>query len=389
MNEKLKDAALKPAVYFNYKLKQEGKKPTRIVEYPLYTDACKIESSYSCLNNPYKLINPDVITTKNICLPRIILQFEEFDYSGRNVTRGKTFYSDFYLINNIPDQIAVFLSLILGIRIRAGNESRNFNNTDLDKGTPLHRYINLDPAQIKLIKNNAIIPAILKNTDNKNGFFTLNAVDAFFSSFFSLNANQAALIIRAAKLYRDALWIVDSEPQLSLILLISAIEVLSEDIGINNLELSKKHSNFCEKCKKECKNNLSKRKKFLNFLVKHLPDPPAKRCCRENQLNWEDLKKCTNKNPLIEMYRFRSKFLHDGIPFPLDFLKPISFWSMETDDTNRYEKSVTTLFNNQLVELSPMSISIFEYIVRHAILDFLKQITQISFEDNKLSRLNK
>lgn len=225
MNVTQKEFPQGPALYFNWKLKETNEQPVRIVEYPLYTDACKIVSAYSHLNNPYRLVNPDVITTKAICLPRIILQVEEFNYLGRNIKKGKNFYSDFYLINNIPDQVAVILSLILGIRIRAGNESRTFEDINSDRGKPFHRYVDLDPAQIKLIKDKAVLPTILKNLDNQDGSFSLQMLNTFLSSFSSLNVNQAELIIRASKLYRDALWIVDSEPQLSLILLISAIEV--------------------------------------------------------------------------------------------------------------------------------------------------------------------
>lgn len=371
-NEKSQGSAL----YFNWKLKEKGEKPVRIVEYPLYTDAYKIESAYSHVNCPYTLVNPDVLTTKPICLPRIILQVEEFNYLGKNIKKAKNFYSDFYLINNIPDQVAVILSLILGVRIRAGNESRLFQAVNLDQGIPLHRYIDLDPAQVELIKNKPLLPTILKNIDNENGFFSLNIVDQYISSFSSLTVTQAELVIRAAKLYRDAIWIVDSEPQLSLILLISVIELLSQQDKIDDSE----HvcNGICQICKKHICKRPSSRKQFENFLINYLPDPPTKRCREENQINWNELKKKKNNNIFLQMYRFRSKFLHEGIAFPLDFLNPNSFWVGESDEEFRYEKSIKTSISNQLIELSPMSLSIFEYIVRNAALKWWRSIINVS-----------
>ena len=44
------------------------------------------------------------------------------------------------------------------------------------------------------------------------------------SSLPSLGAEQAIALVRSARLYQDALWLAESEPNLSWLLLVSAIE---------------------------------------------------------------------------------------------------------------------------------------------------------------------
>lgn len=66
------------------------------------------------------------------------------------------------------------------------------------------------------------MPAITGGTRSLNG-------DSFglFESYPYLRAAEATTLIRAARLYEQALWVCDAEPHMSWLFLVSAVEVVA------------------------------------------------------------------------------------------------------------------------------------------------------------------
>src|SRR5207244_5033914 len=94
---------------------------------------------------------------------------------------------------------------------------RHFYPNGDPKGHP-HAYdAATNPILLKPVHRNPMLPHAL-------GEHSLEGAD-LLSSLPNLSPSEAIALIRAARLYQDALWVVESEPELSWVLLVSAIEV--------------------------------------------------------------------------------------------------------------------------------------------------------------------
>jgi hypothetical protein len=364
-----------PACYKNWARKLTNCKSSSIIEVPLFSDPYSFVDDIEIDHCPYQIINPYTIYRENLLLMRLLLRVENFDSDKTPaVTESDEEVSiDLYLENNLPDQIAVLLSLCLGVRIKAGGPSRIFQDSSDRFGTPIAHNIHDNPPAVRLATAHAVLPSALKNLYEDDSIFSLSSIESYISSFIKLTPNQAELLIRAAKLYRDALWLIETEPQLSWIMLVSAIEVIAADhIKSNSCPIDifrEKEPNLAAEIEESGGEQLLSKiadkfvekkfvmQKYKKFLLEFLPEPPSQRPPHHMQINWEDLKGKTRKNPLMKIYQYRSTALHAGKPFPLDMC-------YKAGKGNLYElaekpSAISTFYNgeNCLVEPGPMLIS--------------------------------
>jgi hypothetical protein len=187
-------------------------------------------------------------------------------------------------------------------------------------------------------------------------------------------------IVRAARLYQDALWVAESEPALAWVLFVSAVETAAGhwDIqadsprtrlqasrpDIEQLLLTKGDDQFVDSVAKLLTDSMGSTRKFRTFLLKFHPDPPSERPHEYYQLLWDEP---TLKKAFDVIYRYRSKALHAGTPFPYPMCGPPSNVGRPYNEVP--EGLATAAYGGIWTRKDvPMLLHLFEYIVRSALL---------------------
>ena len=111
---------------------------------------------------------------------------------------------------------------------------------------------------------------------------------------------------------------------------------------------------------------LGSTKKFIDFTSHFMPNEPNERPSEEQQISWKmsELKKILRK-----IYSYRSRFLHDGIPFPNPMLEHIF-----NQDSPPEEIPLTykLLYGTWLKKDIPINLNCFHYITRGVLLNWWK-----------------
>jgi hypothetical protein len=186
-------------------------------------------------------------------------------------------------------------------------------------------------------------------------------------------------------LYQDALWLSESELNLSWLMLVSAVESAANawrsanDSPIDRLEVS--HPEFVhylestgipglsERVAAQFSDSIGTTKKFVDFLTEYCPRPPDKRPAERRQVDWsrDKLRRMFSK-----IYGCRSQALHAGVPFPAPMCQyaPIKWdpaWEAVSETPFANVKSLSIQGGTWLAKDMPMALHIFEYVVRSAL----------------------
>ena len=183
-----------------------------------------------------------------------------------------------------PDEIAALVSLILGVRVQAGGEVRHF---DLDDDAePLG-----EPRAVTEVETPILLPGSPSSViPNARRTVRLDQLDQL-EVYPKLEASMATALLRAARLYQEALWISEREVWLTWLLLVSAVETAAQtqELGdkSSSSELLKEldpklaavAAKYGESCLAEVAETqvklLGATKKFLGFLQAFMPPAPA------------------------------------------------------------------------------------------------------------------
>ncbi len=399
-----------PIIYQNWQdLSKNSDDENRISfsEFPLYSDADEIDGQITNDECPYNIINPCVPNkykhkNYNLMRPLLILRIKYYNHQNENHHKNKKHTKnkqtekinyDEYLRSNIADQIAVLASLVLGIRLKAGGVNRIFDNEKDTFGRPVAYFHNNFPPQFIHENNYEALPSALKCIHKKDTYFNIKKFNDYLLSIIKLDPKNIELLIRAAKLYRDAIWLIESETQLSWIMLVSAIEVIAQEkderpdstpIEIFQRDHEKLFKDIKSLCDEKLLNTIAKTfvdkknvcRKYKLFLSEFLPKPPSIRPPQHLRINWDDLKINSNtKNPLMQIYEYRSNYLHTGQSFP-------QAGRLEHDFAEKPSESYIFIDNEyKMTKNLPLTINTFEYIVRNAILGWWNSIKE---ENNRI-----
>jgi hypothetical protein len=200
-------------------------------------------------------------------------------------------------------------------------------------------------------------------------------------TFVFLSPEQAIALVRAARLYQDALWLVESEPNLSWLMLVAAVETAasywqsSKDLPLERLKDSRPEfvqylettgvAGLATRVANEFADSIGATKKFFEFLLAYLPSPPQNRPDEWLQIEWspENLKKAFR-----QIYDYRSKALHDGIQFPAPMCEPPFLNKTGEAGAERPTGHATSVGGGTwLAKDTPMLLQTFEYIAREAL----------------------
>jgi len=369
-----------PFVYENWKAATIGNPIQHSFEYPLFTDA-HILGALTKGYGPYQILNilpgkrtithtPSLVLRLNYHLPFNLhpLKIEQTD-----VTR--------YHGGSLEDEIAALISLCLGIRLKAGGCIREFPFEGDPKGYPVAYEAYKNPVLIKPTTNmHPVLPYAV-------GVHSLKDT-VIFSKFLDISAHDANIIIRAARLYQDAVWVAESEPSLSWVMLVSAIESAanhwrtSRESSEERLKASKPElekilrekggQDFVLKIADMIEPYMGATKKFIDFVDTFLPEPPEIRPSKYAQLIWS---RKAFKKSMQKIYDWRSKALHGGTPFPEPMCSPPCIAGEAYS-----EKPITSGGIAQggiwIKDDTPILLHAFEFIVRKALLKWWAAILQ-------------
>jgi hypothetical protein len=124
-----------------------------------------------------------------------------------NITKSQ---ADAYHAGTFTDEIAALAALCLGIKLKPGAPTRLFEPREDMRGRPLisHYRPFLIPSQERRL------PVSQVNLEK----LTL------VQSYPQVSSAAVPSLVRAARLYQDAVWIADAEPETAWLFLVSAVE---------------------------------------------------------------------------------------------------------------------------------------------------------------------
>lgn len=365
-----------PFSYENWRLADAGE-PLRVTfEYPLFTDA-HIVGDVIDGYGPYQLINTVPDEHRRQSRPTIVLRAQYYfkdEETSMDKTDVQRYHGGF-----LPDEIAALVALCLGIRLKAGGETRLFDPDEDPRGRPIAWGFSSDPALPRLSRR-PVIPSLFETHSLED--------TAVVGQLPVLTPKDAMALVRAARLYQEGLWIVEATPELTWLMLTSAIETaanawrLASETAVERLRASrpkletllrsKGDDEFVRDVAEEIAPYMGATNKFINFILNFKVPEPKVRPMEYLRFDW------TSKNlkaALKVIYDHRSQALHSGIPFPASMCQPPVH-----RDENGIPSEIPTMYAMStrggvwLTEDAPISLHIFEYIVRHTLLAWWKSL---------------
>ena len=290
-----------------------------VYEYPLYSDA-RFTGDARWTHSPYAFLNtvpvptvPETINTAVVLRAEIYVDFSMPDLSRTDET--------LYHGGKFDDEVVALASLCLGARLLSGDISREFRNNEDPYGRP--REWGRRPKPVFRFQQGMPVLPDVGGTHSLDNLKRLESIPI-------IEPKRYISLVRACRLYRDALWVSESEPNLAWLLFVSALETGANDVYHSestshealklvypalNKHLEKvggvEHAQYVAK---EIARTFKATKKFIDFVTRFRPSPP------EIRPEGDALRfKWTSKNfkkMLSKVYGYRSRALHEGTPFP-------------------------------------------------------------------------
>lgn len=360
-----------PLSYENWQAANNGLPSAVIYEYPLYTDAHIVGNHILDGLGPYQIINAVAIPEVRQFRPSLVLRVQ--DHIDNKIPNNMKKTDDArYHGGDLADEIASIISLCLGIRLKSGGTNRIFGMNGDPKGMPISSWdYSPDPILSKL-SNPPILPRVIGTHNLEN--------IAILTTLPSLSPQDAIALVRSARLYQEAIWIAESAPELSWIMLVSVVETAAnrwctiEETALDRLRASRPElenilrekggDDFVSLVAEEIAPYMGATKKFIDFILEFLPSPPKVRPSELLQHPWA---KQAVKKSMRKIYNHRSRALHGGTPFPAPMCLPPRGFTGELEEIP-LGYAMSTKGSVWLREDTPMLLHIFEYIVQKSLL---------------------
>ncbi|MFE3196891.1 hypothetical protein [Embleya sp. NPDC059237] len=376
-----------PLSWQSWQRREAGVSRAARYEYPLYTDAYVTE--YSVSIGPFEFINTLAHDVRDPRMaPGIVLRLDVHPDSdtapysvGTDLGQLET-QAEEWLGLAEHDEVAVLASLALGIRLRSTGATRQF----LPDGDPLGQPIEYDhrppPWTITSNSTSLVLPGYAERE------VCLTELKDWFDRYRRLPAGDALTLVRAARNYRDALWIADDDPETAWLWLVSALEaaaVREQITGIDKIELlgmwKRKVKRLIEetgdevllrRVAKELASLGNTTARYLKLVEVYAPGPPLKRPSEHLRVDWspEGLAQAAEL-----IYNYRSRRLHEGTPFPWP-MYGAPFHSMAINESVAPERpggiASHSGRNRWTAEDLPMHLHIYTYLTRGTLLNWWK-----------------
>jgi hypothetical protein len=375
-----------PLTYRNWKAKTDDNW-TYANEHPVFTDAqIDIRNPIIKEFGPFKLFTLNPTSSRSQSgEPTFILRVYNYlepqlpSINNIGITDAAHYTGGF-----IAEEVTSLLALSLGVRLKVGDANRFIDKRD-PIGLPFRFGMIKAPMLAFQAPDRPILP-------NARFIESIQNIDVF-SNFPQRKASEATVLLRAARLYQEAIWIAEGAVELSWLLLTAAVETIAsywyepQEVDLKHMKDSQ--PDLEEVLRQYAKEGFAKElitrvfeilsdksgaaKKFRKFIETFYPQsPPPLRPPEFAQHKW---KKKAITDTMVKIYTYRSNALHTGTPFPAPMCAPPDVVGergefaeipigLGTGMKNAYWSSADT----------PILFHTFEYIVRHTILNWWKSL---------------
>jgi hypothetical protein len=364
-----------PECFENWTAANMGAVIQRSFEYPLFTDARIIGDDLSDGLGPYLIMNAVTMKRGRPALVLYLDQHLTYDPQVQLETDEAAYHAGY-----LQDEIAALLSLSIGIRLKAGEANRTFAPGD-PAGRPISYGFIEDPLPPS-VAGACVLPSLTGNHHLREG--------ELIRTLVNLEVSTVTALVRAARLYQEAVWVVEGTPELSWLMLTSAAETVAsywrttteqpvERMALSRphlIELLEKHGGhqLVNTVAEELAPYMGATKTFVDFLLAFLPEPPAERSHEWAQHGWDNR---TMKKSLTLIYKYRSRALHGGHPFPAPMcMAPTRVAEKPALVEVPLGLSASSHGATWAKKDTPMLLHVFEYIVRGAVLNWWRSVVQ-------------
>lgn len=365
-----------PISWRNWRAALGGEPELGMVELCLFSDAWFIADARAY--GPYDFINPVPFTGRDqrfALKPAIVLRVSDHMEDERPDMR--TTADEDYHGGWLFDEIAALTGLVLGARIVAGPVQREYGfdwpNQD-PLGRPRTHTANLLPT-LPPSHGRALIDVLSGERDLRH----LRRL----ARFPHLSATEARALVKSSRLYQQALWISDSNPEIAWLLMVSALETAAvqwnQEQGdpIDHLSLAFPELAVTLAASSDpvvlgttataLRDMTRATAKFVGFTARFAPEPPAKR----PQWGRFDYRPANMKAALRKIYAYRSRALHSGTPFPNPMCRaPFGHGDGEVPEEVPAGLASGALGATWLADDTPMLLHTFAHIARGALLNW-------------------
>lgn len=360
-----------PAGYENWRASFFAELPNAVFEIQLYSDAY-LTGQIADECRPYGFFNALPFDAIGHYAHVATLRVEAWD-SPRLADLSKTDMSRYHG-GWLSDELSALASLLMGIRLKSGGISRRFEVGDTC-GRP-YADTQAPPSPLPPRQRNWIIPRA-RESQNINAALVPRLV-----GYPILSRAEAITLVRAARLYQDAIWIAEAEPELAWLLLVSAVEVVATHNQVATFSASDTlalaipalHAELLEaggddlvsKCAAHLERHLRATARFQAFFERYSPPPPPRPADKNVfEFEWQP---AALKKALAKIYDYRSRALHDGTPFPA----PMCEAPAQAGFHLERPLGLATGTNDAawLAADTPMLLHVFEHVARSAILQW-------------------
>ncbi|HEU4635273.1 MAG TPA: hypothetical protein VFS41_03790 [Edaphobacter sp.] len=362
-------------VYETWHALAAGAPAADTVEYPLYTDAHLVgEVAFG----PYELLNAAAGSDHEGRVPaaflRVTHHMPETDAFDMSTTDDERHHG-----GSFENELAALLALCCGIRLFAGGFTRWFRAGGDPRGRPFtrgNRGGSADPPSLLRTRHHGLVLPALRGERQLNGV-------SLVAAFALLQANDASAVVRVARLYQDAVWLAESQPELAWLLLVSAVETAAnheqpaDDPPEERLRAWRPQlaelladaggGDLLAQVAEHVAPAAGSTGKFIRFLLNFAPDPPTVRPPAHAQVPWSKSKR---RAVFSKIYEYRSRALHRGKPFPTPMGYPPHRWE-DGSLSERPEGLAAGVYGSVwMAEDIPMLLHTFEHIARQALLNW-------------------
>jgi hypothetical protein len=359
-----------PDLWRNWKAFAEGQPYQGGFESVLYTDAHLVGEPDGPMG-PYRLFNAlgrDPFARPGELGVGVVVRVAwhipmEPSVDPNGPERPKKSSTDHWVGLPLADQLACLLSLVLGARLRSGGDIRNYSpDAGADPGGYPVFHMSRPPT-LTSPRRTSVIP------DIAGGQVDLSESVHLVRLYAELEADTATVVLRAARLYRQALWIADEDCELAWLLMVSAIETAAAHWHRKGeappMVLADRYPELAELLLRAGGQDLLDKASthiVLNrptaatqgFLLTFGSAPSIdKRPEAWSRFDFDNLKRAVQ-----QIYAYRSQVLHSGLPFPAPLLEapwkgdmaayaetPQGLWTQHGPHTTWMAKDTPMLFH--------------------------------------------
>jgi hypothetical protein len=363
----------------------------------LYTDAHPVGDITDGLG-PFQLFPTMTDFMNDSLAPRLAVRIHWYD-PGQAPARSKSKIrkeGTTWLGMDAQEEIACLLSLVLGSRVRSGGKVRTFS-TENPVGRPYFAE-HTAPAPHVPSWNAPMLPGHAGTRVN------LPPVGRSLSRYPGLEAQEAVVLVRAARHYSTALWVADSDPEQAWLQLVSALETVATHWKAAEVDPAELFADaypdpaalLRESGGDELLANVARHftkligagRRYQDFIEKFKPEPPYERppvatirdysdesgaikpqspesiSTVETRVDWDNLRPTLSK-----IYAHRSALLHSGTPFPAVLcFPPILIDGVPTErPIGRQSNAGNTAW---AAEDTPIHLHTFAYLARGTLLNW-------------------